>query len=279
MPNGNFHHIRDTTGFDTTALWARSGMMDMVKPEPDAVPARSLPGMGDHPTGLALLSAILMGLLKRERTGKGCLVSTSLVATGLWMNAFYGQAALNGAHIPPRAGRDQAPNALSNIYQCADGRWFNMALVNEDREAPGFFEAIGRSDLLEDTRFSDTPSRRRNAQDLMAILDTIFRQESWAHWHAQLSKYKITYGPVAKISDLREDQQLRHAGAVVSDQVTGLTIGSPVFVACEEKRPPQPAPEIGQHSAEILTELGYSAEEVSAMERSGIISSSAKDVA
>src|SRR5438270_128512 len=94
-------------GFDSIALWARTGLMDLVRPSPDAAPARSLPGMGDHPTGMSLFGAIMAALYHRERTGRGTAVSTSLMANGLWMNAIPVQGILCGARVPiddPRAG-------------------------------------------------------------------------------------------------------------------------------------------------------------------------------
>src|SRR5262245_6059450 len=84
-------------GFDATALWARTGLMDLVRPSPDAAPARSLPGMGDHPTGMSLFGALMAALYQRERTGRGTMVSTSLLANGLWLNAIPVQGILCGA--------------------------------------------------------------------------------------------------------------------------------------------------------------------------------------
>src|SRR5262249_46732456 len=75
------------TGFDATALWARTGLMDLAKPSPDSPPARSLPGMGDHPTGVSLFAAIMTALYRRSQTGRGTMVSPSLVANGVWWNA------------------------------------------------------------------------------------------------------------------------------------------------------------------------------------------------
>ena len=84
-------------GFDSTALWARTGLMDLVRPSPEAPPSRSLPGMGDHPTGMSLFGAIMAALYQRERTGRGAMVSTSLLANGLWLNAIAVQGILCGA--------------------------------------------------------------------------------------------------------------------------------------------------------------------------------------
>jgi len=103
------------TGFDGTALWARTGLMDLVRPSPDAPPSRSLPGMGDHPTGITLLAAIMAALYRREKTGRGAMVSTSLMANGLWWNAIQVQAALSGARVEPRPAREAAATALANL--------------------------------------------------------------------------------------------------------------------------------------------------------------------
>ena len=89
------------SGFDSTALWARTGLMVLVRPAPDSPPSRSLPGMGDHPTGVSLFGAIMAALYRREKTGQGTMVSTSLMANGLWWNAIQVQAALSGARWSP----------------------------------------------------------------------------------------------------------------------------------------------------------------------------------
>ncbi|MBX9699302.1 MAG: CoA transferase, partial [Acetobacteraceae bacterium] len=109
----------DKTGFDATAFWARSGLMDLVRADASAMPGRSVAGMGDHPTGLALYGAIVTALYRRERTGQGGFVHVALHDAGLWANSVYAQAALDGATFIPRPPRDQAPNALGNLYQAA----------------------------------------------------------------------------------------------------------------------------------------------------------------
>ncbi|MGB1006828.1 MAG: CoA transferase, partial [Thalassobaculaceae bacterium] len=269
----------DTTGFDSTALWARTGLMDLVRPAPDATPTRSLPGMGDHPTGVSLMAAIAMGLLRRERTGEGGQVSTSLVSNGVWMNAFYAQAKLAGAEVAIRPHRDFATNALANHYRCADGRWFILALLNEERQAEPFFIAVDRRDILADPRFADSASRRQNARALTEILDAMFIQHDWEHWRACLSAHGVTFGVVGKVDDLGGDAQMRHAGAIVdmaaddahAAALSGPTIGSPVFMAGVEKRPPSAAPALGQHSREILSEIGYPATEIDRLLGIGVV--------
>src|SRR5437867_3195504 len=135
------------SGFDSTALWARTGLMDLVRPSPDSPPSRSLPGMGDHPTGVTLFAAIMTALYQREKTGKGTMVATSLMANGLWWNAIQVQAAPSGARVEPRPSREEPATALANLYRCRDGRWFLLNVLNDERDWPTLLRAIERSAL------------------------------------------------------------------------------------------------------------------------------------
>src|SRR5215831_14420629 len=168
------------TGFDATALWARTGLMDLVRPSPDSPPARSLPGMGDHPTGVSLFAAIMTALYQRDRTGRGTMVSTSLLANGLWWNATQIQAALCGARVEVRPPREEPATALANLYRCADNRWFLLNVLNDDRDWPQLLKALERPDLGDDPRFATTPARRANARGLVPIFDSIFAKRPWA---------------------------------------------------------------------------------------------------
>src|SRR6266404_2336754 len=142
------------SGFDSTALWARTGLMDLVRPSPDSPPSRSLPGMGDHPTGVSLFGAIMAALYQRERTGRGGMVSTSLMANGLWWNAIQVQGILCGARTPVRPPREESVSALANLYRCRDGRWFLLSLTADERRWEPLAKALGRADLLSDPRFA-----------------------------------------------------------------------------------------------------------------------------
>ena len=263
----------ERTGFDSTALYARTGMMDMMR-APGASPVRSLPGMGDHPTGTALFAAVMMGLYKRQITGKGSYVSSSLVANGMWMNGFYGQAALMGGEVRLRPHRDNAPNAFTNHYCAKDGRWFILAVLNEPKQAPLLFEAMGRPDLAQDPRFADQQARRENSLVLTKIMDKLFAEHDWAYWKDRFDAAGITYGQAAKMEDLAEDLQLKHAGAVVRTAEgfgDDWAIGTPAFLHGEEKVAPQAPPTMGQHNEEICTSLGYSAEQIAAFKETGVL--------
>ena len=104
----------DKPGFDATAWWARSGLMHLVRAGEEAAPARSLPGMGDHPSAMGTYGAIVTALYQRERTGKGAYVGSSLLANGLWANGCSVQAALCGEKVVPQPPRERGLNALSD---------------------------------------------------------------------------------------------------------------------------------------------------------------------
>ncbi len=251
----------EKTGFDSTAYWARSGLMDVVRPDADATPARSSPGMGDHPSAVALFGAIMTALWRREKTGLGGHVGSSLVANGLWSNSYFIQARLIGAEFPPRPKRTHVLNPLSNAYRCKDGRWFILSMVNEARQYAPFMAAIGLEHLTE--KYEVQMDRQTNSPELIEIYDKVFSERPLEEWRKILDDAGITFGIVNTLDDVLDDEQARHAGAIVPfADGSGQTISSPFTVEGETKRPPGAAPSIGQHSDEILREYGYSDVEI-----------------
>lgn len=260
------------TGFDATAYWARTGLMDMVRATGDTDPARSMPGMGDHPTATALYAAIVTALYRRERTGKGGVAQSSLLQNGLWANGCFVQNRLFGEHVTHRPPRKQAPNALANHYQCRDGRWFLMALHNEPKQLAGFLKAVGLERLVEDPRFATTPARRQNSIALAEILDDVFRAKDLAEWRTILEAAGVTFGAVYTVNEAAEDAQSRLIGALVPfADGKSFTVSSPFHLDGETKAAPERAPAVGQHSEQVLANAGYSATEISRLRALGVL--------
>jgi crotonobetainyl-CoA:carnitine CoA-transferase CaiB-like acyl-CoA transferase len=263
------------TGFDTTAWWARTGMMDNARSSPDAPPARSIPGMGDHATSMSLFGAIMLALYQRERTGRGGMVSTSLMAAGLWSNSMFVQAHLCGATIRPRPPREQALNALANLYRCGDDRWFMLAALSEERQWPALVRALGRPDLAADPRFVTLPERRSHVRALVAEFDAIFATRSWAEWRKRLDAEGITFGGIAKLEDVPEDQQMREIGALIPlcdpDARANLTVNSPIFYEGAAKTSAGRAPSIGENTDEVLRKCGFGEVEIRALRERGVV--------
>lgn len=260
------------TGFDATAYWARTGLMDMVRATTETEPVRSMPGMGDHPTATALYAAIVTALYRRERTGRGGVAQTSLMQNGLWANGCYVQNRLFGEHVAHRPPRTGTPNALANHYRCRDGRWFLMAMHNEVRQLAGFLKAVEAEHLVQDPRFATLQLRRENHKALTEILDGIFAKRDLAEWRTLLERAGVTFGPVYSVDEAADDEQARRIGALVPfADGAGLTVSSPFHLDGATKVAPARAPTVGQHSEAVLSDAGYSADEIAKLKALGVL--------
>jgi crotonobetainyl-CoA:carnitine CoA-transferase CaiB-like acyl-CoA transferase len=253
----------DLPGFDITAYWARSGLLSLTR-DAGAPPTLPVAGSGDHATAVGLFSAIVMGLYRRERTGKGSYVTTSLLAEGVWAAGVMNAAALCDARFFPLHDRKNPPNAALNVYQTSDDKWF-VLVVTPDKLTT-LAKAIGRADLLSDARFSDPAKAAASMAQLTAILDEVFAAQPMAHWHEVLERAHITFGVVKEPGDVIKDPQLRENGIVVPIEGAGgnlkFTVSSPMQVQDVEKVPAKRAPEIGEHTEDILEDLGFGATEI-----------------
>ena len=263
------------SGFDSTALWARSSLMAMAKDGPDAAPVRSLPGMGDHPTAISLFGAIMAALYRRERTGEGSQVHTSLMANGLWWNSIQVQAMLCGAQYQVRPPRDQATNALHNLYQSADGRWFHIILIPEEKRWPRLLQTMQCQSLGVDPRFAERTRRVDNASALIAELDAVFARFNWDDIRQRLESAEIPYGAVANLDDVLVDEQMYASDALtpIEDPSAGTThlVNSPIWIEQAPKVSPKVAPKLGEHTNEVLREFGFDDAELVQLRNDGAI--------
>lgn len=262
----------DKPGFDSNAWWARSGLMDLVRDGENATPARSVPGMGDHPCAMALYGAIVTALYRRERTGKGAHVRSNLMANGLWASGTLAQAALCGARFQERRPRERALNAVTNHYRCRDGRWIILSLLSEERQWPILAQCLGLEALNDDPRFATRVERHRHSLELIRILDQVFATRDLADWRTVLDGKGLVFGVVGVLSDLSNDRQMRENKVLVPFEGDDmLTIDSPIWIDDVAKRPPRRPPGIGEHSDAILRGAGLDEAEIAALRSAGVV--------
>ena len=259
-------------GFDSNAYWARSGLMDLVRADESATPARSVAGMGDHPCAMALFGAIVTALYKRERTGQGSHVSSNLMANGVWANGVLAQAKLCGAEFQERRPRERALNAVTNHYRCKDGRWLILSLLNEDRQWPVLARCLGRADLVADARFASRADRHARSLELIAIFDQIFATRELAEWRRILDGNGLVFGVIGILDDIPTDRQMLDNAVLVPFSEGGmLTINSPIFIDGADKVAPRRPPGVGEHSDEILRQAGYDEAAIRQLRASGAV--------
>ena len=259
-------------GFDSNAYWARSGLMDLVRADEEATPARSVAGMGDHPCAMAFYGAIVTALFQRERTGKGSHVSTNLMANGIWANSVLAQAKLCGAKFSKRRPREQALNAVTNHYKCKDGRWVILSLLNEDRQWPTLARCMDREDLLADERFATKAGRHSRSVELIRIFDEVFATRDLAEWRNILDGNGLVFGVIGILDDIPHDKQMIENEVLVPfENDTMLTVNSPIFIDGARKVQPRKPPGIGEHSDEILRNAGYDEAAIKKLRASGAV--------
>ncbi|HVN27101.1 MAG TPA: CoA transferase [Candidatus Binataceae bacterium] len=258
--------------FDAFAYWARSGLMMSVTGR-DGTPGQARPGMGDHPTASALFGAIVLGLYKRERTGRGTKVSTSLMASGAWANGCDLQAKFCKAEFPQATpGAKHPANPLAGGYISADGKIVLLALLDPKNEFPRLCAGLGMPELATDEMFSTNAARTEHAAELHALLQSQFESRTLAELRKIFHEFDVKWSPIPLLDDVVQDPQMRASQAVIDLELPSgklETVNSPIFIEGSPKRKPAPAPAIGANTREVLVDLGYSEGAIEAMIKSG----------
>src|ERR1700686_3213582 len=259
-------------GFDLTAFWARSGLLYMTR-DAGEPPTWPVAGSGDNATAVCLYAAILTALYRRERTGKGSYVTTSLLAAGVWSASVFIQAALSGANFYGLHDRTHPANAALNTYRTSDGTWF--VLVATPDKVPAVLKAMGREDFLTDPRFSDPAKLAQNRPQLTAMLEGIFGSQPMSHWYEVFNDIHVPFGAVRGPEEVINDPQLRANDIIVSFEGAGekltSTISSPIQVHGITKTPARRAPRNREQKDEGPEKIGFTPNKINGFRASGTI--------
>ena len=265
---------KDRLGFDHTAYWASTGLMDLYS-QLSSEPIDILNGMGDHTTAPTLLAGVLAAILERQRTGKGRRVTASLLNMGLWVIGADVQEALASGQPLRRRSRVQAVDALINTYSASDGKWFLMVMPDNDSNWAKLCKAIEHPELIDDPRFATLDDRISRAPEAIAVLDGIFAENPIADWVPILDANDVIYAPVREMLDALKDPQVE-----LNDMLRTIEhpqhgpykiLNTPVHLEDTDIGPKSAAPELGQHTEEVLLELGYSWDDITGLQDSGAI--------
>lgn len=264
---------RARKGFDQLAYWARSGLMDLMR-GPDATPVQGLSGMGDHPTGVALYAGIVTALLQRERTGEGGMVHTSLLANGLWSCSSIVQGIMAEGNASLFREMRQAPPSMMRVYRCNDDRFLQLNMVRNQELLSLLFVAMEATHLLAQERFQPE-SMWENRVALGEEIQKIIATRSSDEWLKVFASYDVPVNRVAIVEEKVTDAQVLENDMAVRpnnpDIGVPLLVNHPVKVTSVPQVEPKPPPKHGEHSEEILLELGYDDATIRGMHDRGVI--------
>jgi len=248
-------------GYDVGAFWARSGLAALAVP-PDEPQVQFRGGVGDHITAITTLSGILGALVQRQRTGEGALVETSLLRTGIYCLGWDFGIQLRFGKLAETAPRTQQTNPMINVYRAADGSWFWLLGVESDRLWPKLLAAIDRKAWGDDDRYRGARERRHHCEELIAELDALFATKTRDEWTERFDEHDVWWAPVNTAQDVLADPQAIAAGSFVDvpdgqGSTAHRAVASPVrFGADDGARPRGGVPGLGEHTDEVLRELG-----------------------
>jgi len=265
----------DKGGYDGITYWNRTGVAAAATPPGQQLVGLPGPAFGDIQGAMTLAGGISAALYERERTGRGCVVDTSLFAAGMWaMQATFVGSSVLGVSTLPRTDRFHVANPLANTYRTADDRYIVLAMLQADRYWERLCEVIGRPELAADPRFTTMETRRANAVECVAILDAVFAARPLAEWCRVLATQDGQWEVVRLVGELADDAQAWANGYLqrvhYDDGRELVLIPAPVQFN-EEPSTLRPAPELGADTEDVLLGLGHDWDSIIALKVSGAV--------
>ncbi len=264
----------ERAAYDVGAFWSRAGIAAALTP-PGGEPPYQRGAFGDHMTGMTAAGGVAAALYARERTGRGQLVSTSLLRVGVFTLGWDVNACLRLGIPTVPITRRTMPNPVISAYQAGDERWFWLLGLQGDRHWPDLVRAVDRPEWLEDPRFADIRTRGQHVAELVEMLDAIFATRTRDEWGEIFDRVGMWWAPVHSTEEVIADPQAIATGAFVDtplpDGTTAKMVATPVDFSHTAWAPAGPAPECGQHTEEILLELGRTWDDIAALKERGVI--------
>ena len=267
---------RDRPGFDVAAYWSRSGMAHLTQRKgEEPLPIRT--ASGDHITAISTVSGILAAVYERTQTGKGKVVETSLLRTGIYSVSSDMALQLKFGRVPSTKKRDEQINPIFNFFKTKDDRWICLSpRAGGDYDLPKVVRALGKEDWLDNKKFNTNQARRENAKEFIEEMDKAFSQHTMAEWGEKLDAQDLIWSPVQNLKEVSKDKQAIAGGAFseVEDQDCSenySTVSSPVKFHNSDDGPKGPAPKLGQDNFEVLKGIGINEEEINNLIDDGIV--------
>jgi len=260
-------------GYDLTGFFGRGGITHLSA-EPGSQAPRVRPAQGDHTAALALVSAILAALRLVDATGEGQVVDVSLYATAAWTMGTDLSATLIDGEDPQMLGRRGRPHALHGSFRTADERWI-LLFMPEPHWWPRFCDTVERPEWTEDPRFATLAGRAEHMSELTDLMDEVFMSRPLADWARRFDEAELIWGPGSTAAEIAADPQAQAVGLfpAITHPAAGRvrTVGIPVGIRDADIGPRGPGPEIGQHTREVLAEIGVEPEEIVALAAAGVL--------
>ena len=261
----------DRAGYDASAYWARGGVGLALTPADMSDPVLQRPAFGDNQGAMNLAFGISAALFRKERTGEGSVVDVSLLATAMWSLAFDVLSARNPGYIGSAPARPSGWNPLTSTFRTKDGRHITFVLLEPDRYWRSFCEHIDRVDLIDDPRFSDAPIRGANADALLDILHEVFAARTYAEWMPRLATFDGPWEPFQRAVELYDDEQVLANGYLGPAGDGSYELVAPPAQFDETPVRSQRAPEHGEHTEEVLLELGIGWDDIARLKEHKVI--------